>query len=108
MLRLESHATNRVVLFDSPPLLLTNEARVLTSLVGQIVLVVRAGVTPQQAVLEAIGYIGEDKPIGLVLNQSKASRLAVTTATGRTDMADTVQNRTTRASPAESDVQAFT
>ena len=62
-----------MILFDSPPLLLTNEARVLTSLVGQIVLVVRAGVTPQQAVLEAIGYIGEDKPIGLVLNQSKAS-----------------------------------
>jgi len=74
MLRLESHATNRIILFDSPPLLLTNEARVLTSIVGQIILVVRAGVTPQQAVLEAIGYIGEDKPIGLVLNQSKASK----------------------------------
>ena len=73
VLRLESHASNRVVLFDSPPLLLTNEARVLTSLVGQVILVVRAGVTPQQAVLEAIGYIGEDKPIGLVLNQSKAN-----------------------------------
>ena len=28
--RLESRATNRVILFDSPPLLLTNEARVLT------------------------------------------------------------------------------
>ena len=26
--------------------------------------------TPQQAVEEAIGFLGEDKPVGLVLNQS--------------------------------------
>jgi receptor protein-tyrosine kinase len=64
---------SRIILFDSPPILLTNEARVITTLVGQIVLIVRAGGTPQQAVLEAIGYVGEDKPIGLVLNQSKAT-----------------------------------
>ena len=70
--RLGSRYPNRIVLFDSPPLLLTNESRVLATVVGQIVLVVRAGVTPQQAVMEAIGYIGEDKPVGLVLNQSKA------------------------------------
>jgi len=73
LLRLVSRADNRVILFDSPPLLLTNEARVMASIVGQVIMVVRAGVTPQQAVLEAIGYIGEDRPIGLVLNQSKAS-----------------------------------
>ena len=71
--RLISRNLNRIVLFDSPPLLLTNESRVLTAVVGQVVLVVRAGATPQQAVTEAIGYIGEDKPIGLILNQSKAS-----------------------------------
>ena len=71
--RLISRNPNRIVLFDSPPLLLTNESRVLTAVVGQVVLVVRAGATPQQAVTEAIGYIGEDKPIGLILNQSKAS-----------------------------------
>jgi hypothetical protein len=41
--------------------------------VGQIVLVVRAGFTPQRAVMEAIGYVRDDKPIGLLLNQSKAS-----------------------------------
>ena len=73
LVRLASRAENRVILFDSPPLLLTNEARVLASIMGQVILVVRAGFTPQQAVLEAVGYIGEDKPIGLVLNQSKAT-----------------------------------
>jgi hypothetical protein len=31
---------------------------------------VRAGGTPRQAVEEAIGYIGEGKPLGLILNQS--------------------------------------
>ena len=70
--RIGSRSAHRIALFDSPPLLLTNEARVLASLMGQILLVVRAGVTPQQAVLEAIGYVDEEKPLGLVLNQSRA------------------------------------
>jgi protein-tyrosine kinase len=60
---------DRIVLFDSPPLLLTSESRVLATVVGQITLVVRAGSTPQQAVLDALDLLGEGKPIGLVLNQ---------------------------------------
>jgi receptor protein-tyrosine kinase len=71
--RLGARSISRIVLFDSPPLLLTNESRVIATVVGQIVMVVRAGVTPQPAVLEAIGFLGEGKPIGLVLNQSKAN-----------------------------------
>ena len=35
-------------------MLLTSESRVLATLVGQIVLVVKAGVTPQQAVADAL------------------------------------------------------
>jgi protein-tyrosine kinase len=64
----------RIVLFDSPPLLLTNESRVLASRMGQILLVVCAGVTPRKAVVEAIGYLDEEKPLGLILNQSKAGK----------------------------------
>jgi protein-tyrosine kinase len=60
---------NRIVLFDSPPLLLTSESRVLCSFVGQAVLVISAGSTPQQAVFDAIAHIGEGKFVGLVLNQ---------------------------------------
>jgi exopolysaccharide/PEP-CTERM locus tyrosine autokinase len=61
---------NRILLFDSAPLLITSEAMALASVVGQIALVVRAGVTPQRAVLDAIDLLGEGKSIGLVLNQA--------------------------------------
>jgi protein-tyrosine kinase len=61
---------NGIVLVDSPPILLTSEARVLASLFGQVVLVVRAGHTPQQAVLDAIELLGEGTQVNLVLNQA--------------------------------------
>lgn len=64
----------RIVLIDSPPLLVTTEAGVLTSLAGQVVLVVKAAHTPQEAVLRAIETITEDKPVSLVLNQADAVR----------------------------------
>ena len=59
----------RVVLLDSSPLLLTSESRELTRVAGQLVLVVRAGVTPQAAVFEAINSISETCAAGIVLNQ---------------------------------------
>lgn len=62
----------RVVIFDSPPLLLTSESRVLAQPMGQVVLVVHAGKTPQHAVQDAIAVLGENKPISLLLNQSEA------------------------------------
>lgn len=66
--QLVANDPNRIVLVDSPPLLLTSEARALASVCGQIVLVVRAGATPQQAVLEALQMLGEGRSIGIVLN----------------------------------------
>ena len=63
---------DRIVIFDSPPLLATSEARVLASLMGQIVLVVCAGKTPQSAVLEAADSLDRDKPISVLLNQSRS------------------------------------
>jgi protein-tyrosine kinase len=62
-----------VAIIDSPPLLLTSESRALAHVVGQVVLVVRAGMTAQQAVLDAIAHVGEGRFIGLVLNQSMAA-----------------------------------
>lgn len=67
---LGSRDPNRIILLDSPPLLLTSESRVLAAVVGQVVMVVRAGVTPQRAVFDAIDLLGEGKPVSLVLNQS--------------------------------------
>ena len=69
--RIGAHDRKRIVLVDSPPLLLTSESRVLADVVGQVVLVVRAGMTAQQSVLDAIDFLGEGKAIGLVLNQSE-------------------------------------
>src|SRR5487761_572676 len=67
---LVQHDRRRIVLFDSPPLLLTNESQVLTAVAGQIVVVVRAGMTPQPVVLDALELVQGAAPIYLLLNQS--------------------------------------
>jgi len=61
----------RIALFDSPPLLLSSESRALVRVVGQIALVVCSGKTPRQAVLSALGCLGEGKSLGLILNQGE-------------------------------------
>lgn len=60
----------RLVIFDSAPLLLSNDARALVQVVRQVVLVVRSGVTPKRAVQDAISHIDKEKITGLVLNQN--------------------------------------
>ena len=57
---------DRIVIFDSPPLLLTTESRVLASHMGQIVVVVRAGHTLQSDVKQALATI-EACPVKLML-----------------------------------------
>ena len=74
MLELSQRYPDRVIVFDSPPLLLTTEASVLASFMGQIVFVVAADRTPQHAVTEALEHIGEDKMVGMVLNRSRKRR----------------------------------
>ncbi len=64
---------DRVVIFDSPPLLATSEASVVAELVGQIVMVVEAEQTSNEEVQEALALIAENKILGLVLNKSRGS-----------------------------------
>jgi protein-tyrosine kinase len=59
----------RIVLFDSPPLLLSSESRALMSNAGQVLLVVKSGHTPRQAVFTALEHIGDGHPVSLVLNR---------------------------------------
>jgi protein-tyrosine kinase len=66
---------NRIVVIDSLPLLLTTEARVLLPLAGQAVLVVRANVTPQSAVEQAVQLFGEHEQVNLLLNDVDTSLL---------------------------------
>lgn len=63
--------SNRIVLFDSPPLLITTQASVLTHQMGQILVVVDAGETSQQAVIDAIEMLDRSKVIGTVLNKQR-------------------------------------
>ena len=60
---------HRILLLDSPPLLITNEGRTLVKTAGQIVLVIRAGQTPRHAVQDAIGLFDARQTGGIILNQ---------------------------------------
>ena len=63
---------DRIIVFDSPPLLLATEARVLASHMGQVVVVVQAEKTLQSEVRQALATI-EACPVKLMLlNQAKA------------------------------------
>jgi len=61
---------DRILVFDSPPLLATTEARVLASHMGQIVMVVEADVTTQGAVLKALETIENCPVVLMVLNKA--------------------------------------
>lgn len=67
---LERLDPNLLIVVDSPPILLTSEARVLAGLFEQVLLVVRAGATQQQAVLDAVQAIGDKPGLRLILNQA--------------------------------------
>jgi exopolysaccharide/PEP-CTERM locus tyrosine autokinase len=62
---------DRVVIFDSPPLLLTSESRVLASHMGQIVMVVEAQTTTQHAVKEALHQLEGYQNVNLIYNKTR-------------------------------------
>lgn len=69
---LAARYSDRIVIFDSPPLLVTTEARVLASRMGQIVFVVHAERTQQAEVKRALATI-EACPVKLmVLNSARS------------------------------------
>jgi protein-tyrosine kinase len=65
---------DRIIIFDSPPLLLTTEARTLAMSMGQIVLVVRAGKTLQSAVQHALATIEACPLKMMLLNQARVEQ----------------------------------
>ncbi|MDG4552737.1 MAG: XrtA-associated tyrosine autokinase [Candidatus Competibacter sp.] len=62
---------DRVVIFDSPPLLATTEASVLARLMGQVVMVVEAERTQQSQVKEALALLDPNQIVGCVLNKAR-------------------------------------
>lgn len=63
---------DRIIIFDSPPLLQTSEARVLANQMGQIVLVVEAEKTTQQTVREALRQIETCEIVTLIYNKARS------------------------------------
>ncbi len=61
---------DRIILFDSPPLLATSEASVLATHMGQIVMVVEAERTSQEAVREALSHIQSCEVVNMLLNKA--------------------------------------
>lgn len=72
---LSSRYADRIIIFDSPPLLATTEARVLATHMGQIVMVVAADNTSQHAVTRALATIESCEVVLMMLN--KASKTEV-------------------------------
>ena len=64
---------DRIVIFDSPPLLMTTEASVLASLMGQVILVVESQRTHQNQVKEALALLNPQQIVGFVLNKARDS-----------------------------------
>ncbi len=63
--------SDRIIIFDSPPLLVASQGSVLASHVGQVVVVIESGVTPQHMVNEAVQKLESCDIVGCVLNKSK-------------------------------------
>ncbi|MGF1529320.1 MAG: XrtA-associated tyrosine autokinase [Candidatus Competibacterales bacterium] len=60
-----------IVVLDSPPLLITSEASVLSHVAGQIVMVVEAERTRQHQVKDALALVDAERVTGFVLNKTR-------------------------------------
>ena len=69
MSSLDEMMPGSIILFDTSPLLQTNESQVLSRMVGQVVLVVAANRAPQPAVQEAVSLLDQDLVVNVVFNR---------------------------------------
>jgi protein-tyrosine kinase len=64
---------DRIVIFDTPPLLVASQTHVLVNLVGQVVLVIEAEKTLRSSVMEAAEKLNRCEIVLALLNKDKAS-----------------------------------
>ncbi|MBI5451161.1 MAG: AAA family ATPase [Gammaproteobacteria bacterium] len=60
---------NRIILIDSTPVLMTSQAAALIHHVGQTLVVVEAGKTPQAALQQTLSVIKNESAIGMILTK---------------------------------------
>lgn len=61
---------DRVIIFDTPPLMVSTEASVIAGLVGQVIVVVEAGRTSEIVLKNALSRIGSHSNVGVLLNKA--------------------------------------
>jgi protein-tyrosine kinase len=74
--QLGANDPRRILLFDAAPVLVTTEPQVLSRIVGQVVLVVRAESTTQPTVLDAVRLLEPVRRIRCILNLAPLSNHA--------------------------------
>jgi len=63
--------SDRIILFDSPPLLATTEAQAIAQAVGQVAMVIAENTTSREEVRAALSQLDKQKPINAILNKSR-------------------------------------
>jgi receptor protein-tyrosine kinase len=64
---------DRIILFDSPPLLAATEAQAIAATVGQVVLVIAENSTAREDVRSALSLIDENVAVNAILNKSRVA-----------------------------------
>jgi exopolysaccharide/PEP-CTERM locus tyrosine autokinase len=70
---LSNRYPDRMVIFDSPPLLAATQGEILAKLVGQVVLVIEAEKTMQSVVMESVDKLASCDVVLAVFNKSKTN-----------------------------------
>jgi exopolysaccharide/PEP-CTERM locus tyrosine autokinase len=73
VIEMSERYADRIIVFDAPPLLLSNEARVLASQVGQVVVVVAAEQTKERVLHDALASIEACPVVMTLLNKARGS-----------------------------------
>jgi protein-tyrosine kinase len=74
MHEIASRYPDRIIIMDSPPLLITSEAQAVARQAGQVALVVECGRTTNQQIQEALDVLDRDKAINVIFNKSVHGR----------------------------------
>jgi len=72
---LSGHDPNRIIIFDSPPIMAASESPVLASQMGQVIVVVEAGKTTEALLKTSLGRIESSNVVGLLLNKGSSASL---------------------------------
>jgi receptor protein-tyrosine kinase len=75
LMEMSERYSDRIIVFDSPPLLAASESSVLATRMGQIVMVVEAGKTTEAALKESLSRVESCRNVGLLLNKVEGAGL---------------------------------